>query len=208
MSLASGSDQRAAEPQRLVALLSFDLGAQEYALAARTGAGSDRAAGSCVRTAASGQRGARRGDMARSLAAAGVAARAAWACREPRSHERAKVLVLSIGHGAIGLVADRSRDILRVDPGLIDPAPALLTRGAGDAEISSICRLDGGERLVAVLTPDRLFRSELVQRLFAEQSQASERRAERRRQHERPEFRHFPPRRAGIRVADRGGGRE
>ena len=51
---------------------------------------------------------------------------------------------------------------------LIDPAPALLTRGNGDAEITSICRLEQGRRLVAVLSPDRLFRSELVKRVLAE----------------------------------------
>ena len=66
-------------------------------------------------------------------------------------------------------MVDGTREILRVDPGLIDPAPTLLTRGAGDAEITSICRLDDGKRLVAVLSPDRLFRSELVRRVISEQ---------------------------------------
>ena len=82
--------------------------------------------------------------------------------------ERGKVVVLSMGDNAVGMVADRTREILRVAPGLIDPAPALLTRGTGDAEITSICRLEHGRRLVAVLSPDRLFRSELVKRVLAE----------------------------------------
>jgi purine-binding chemotaxis protein CheW len=80
-------------------------------------------------------------------------------------------VVLSMGQGTVGMVADRTREILRIDPGLIDPAPALLTRGAGDAEITSICRLDQGKRLVAVLSPDRLFRSDLVRRVLSEQGQ-------------------------------------
>ena len=50
----------------------------------------------------------------------------------------------------------------------VDSAPALLTRGAGEAEITSICRLDGGKRLVAVLSPERLFRSDLVKRIMAD----------------------------------------
>lgn len=81
---------------------------------------------------------------------------------------RGKVIVVSLGAqaGAVGVVVDRTRDILRVDPNLIDPAPALLTRGAGEAEIVSICRLDGGRRLVALLSTDRLFRSDLVARLL------------------------------------------
>ena len=45
----------------------------------------------------------------------------------------------------------------------------MLTRGEGDAEIISICRLDGGRRLVALLSPDRMFRSDLVRRILDEQ---------------------------------------
>ena len=82
---------------------------------------------------------------------------------------RGKVVVMSIGEGAVGIVIDATREILRLDPDMIDPAPTLLTRGEGDAEITSICRLDGGRRLVALLSPDRLFRSELVQRILDEQ---------------------------------------
>ena len=82
--------------------------------------------------------------------------------------EHGKVVVLSMGDNTVGMVADRTREILRVAPDLIDPAPALLTRGNGDAEITSICRLEQGRRLVAVLSPDRLFRSELVKRVLAE----------------------------------------
>lgn len=82
---------------------------------------------------------------------------------------RGKVVVVSIGEGAVGIVIDATREILRLAPEMIDPAPTLLTRGEGDAEITSICRIDGGRRLVALLSPDRLFRSELVQRILDEQ---------------------------------------
>jgi purine-binding chemotaxis protein CheW len=87
--------------------------------------------------------------------------------------ERGKVVVLPMGSGAVGIVVDRTREILRIDPDVIDPAPALLTRGAGDAEIASICRLEGGRRLVALLSPDHLFRSDLVRRVLAEQGNGS-----------------------------------
>jgi len=72
------------------------------------------------------------------------------------------------------MVADRTREILHVDPALVDPAPALLTRGAGDAEVTSICRLDDGKRLVAMLSPDRLFRSDVVRRLISEQDNGAD----------------------------------
>ena len=89
--------------------------------------------------------------------------------------ELSKVIVVSLGDGVVGVVADATREILRVEPNIIDPAPALLTRGEGEAEISSICRLDQGRRLIALLSPDQLFRSDLVRRILAEQGKASER---------------------------------
>jgi purine-binding chemotaxis protein CheW len=90
--------------------------------------------------------------------------------REPPS----KVVVLAVGGGVAGVVVDTTRDILRVDPALIDTAPVLLSRGEGDAEIASICRLDQGRRLVAVLSPERLFRTDLMQRLLSEQGDATD----------------------------------
>jgi purine-binding chemotaxis protein CheW len=92
---------------------------------------------------------------------------------ESQREQRSKVVVLSMGDSVVGVVADATREILRVEPDKVDPAPALLTRGEGDAEISSICRLEGGRRLVALLSPDRLFRSELVRRILAEEGSAS-----------------------------------
>jgi len=76
----------------------------------------------------------------------------------PEQHdERPRVLVVSFGDKSVGLVADRTKEILRIAPSLVDPVPAMLTRGEGTAELQSICRLDGGRRLVSVLSPDRLF---------------------------------------------------
>ena len=88
--------------------------------------------------------------------------------------QRSKVVVVSLGDGVVGIVADATREILRVSPDDIDPAPALLTRGEGEAEISSICRVDNGRRLIALLAPDQLFRPELVRRILAEQGTADD----------------------------------
>jgi purine-binding chemotaxis protein CheW len=91
-----------------------------------------------------------------------------------RSDERPRVIVVSYGRTAVGLVADRTRDILRIDPSLVDPVPAMLTRGEGTAELQAICRLDGGRRLVSVLSPDRLFRHDIVSNVVAEGERARE----------------------------------
>jgi purine-binding chemotaxis protein CheW len=87
---------------------------------------------------------------------------------ETPSGEGGRVVVVSIGSNSVGIVADRTREILRVGTDVIDPAPALLTRGTGEAEITSICRLDGGRRLVALLSPDQLFRADLLRRVLAD----------------------------------------
>jgi purine-binding chemotaxis protein CheW len=88
--------------------------------------------------------------------------------------QRSKIVVVSLGNGVVGVVADGTREILRIDPDNIDPAPALLTRGEGEAEISSICRVDNGRRLIALLSPDQLFRPDLVRRILADQGIANE----------------------------------
>ena len=88
--------------------------------------------------------------------------------------QRSKIVVVELGSGVVGVVADATREILRIDPDIIDPAPALLTRGEGEAEITSICRVDNGRRLIALLSPDQLFRPELVHRILADQGIANE----------------------------------
>ena len=78
------------------------------------------------------------------------------------SDERPRVLVVSYGEKRVGLVVDRTKEILRIDPSLVDAVPSMLNRGQGTAEVQSICRLDGGARLVSVLAPDQLLRRDGV----------------------------------------------
>src|SRR5262245_13971078 len=163
---AAGASPSAAEAQQNVSLVSFDLGQQEYALPlARVREiiplPDQISEVPRAETAVIGVVTLR--DRLLPL----VSLRALLGLPDDTHREqRGKVLVLPMGSSAVGMVADRTREILRVDPTVIDPAPPLLTRGAGDAEITSICRLDHGRRLVAVLSPDRLFRSDLVRRVL------------------------------------------
>jgi purine-binding chemotaxis protein CheW len=75
---------------------------------------------------------------------------------------RGRVVVAWIGGATVGLVADRMKEILRISPDVIDPVPAVLTRGAGEIETHGICRLDGGRRLVSILSTERLFRDQAL----------------------------------------------
>lgn len=91
-----------------------------------------------------------------------------------RHDERPRVLVVSYGDKAVGLVADRTREILRIDPRLADPVPTMLARGEGTAELQAICRLSGGRRLVSVLSPDRLFRTDVLSDVDAKEAEMAD----------------------------------
>ncbi len=78
---------------------------------------------------------------------------------------REKVLVAAIGDLVIGLVADRTRAVLSVDPDHIELAPPVLAaRAGGEAQINEIYRAENG-RLISILAPERLFREEVMQKL-------------------------------------------
>jgi len=79
-----------------------------------------------------------------------------------------RVVVARIGTARIGLAVDRLRSILRVPEESIDAAPAVLNRGAGEAQVQSICRLAGNKGLVAILSGERLFRDETVAHILAD----------------------------------------
>jgi purine-binding chemotaxis protein CheW len=83
---------------------------------------------------------------------------------------KARLVLTRIGGVLIGLVADRIKAILRVSPDILDAVPPVLTRAAGEARIEAICRLDGGRRLVSILSPAALFDSETISRFLTEAS--------------------------------------
>ena len=77
---------------------------------------------------------------------------------------KARIILVRFGGGLVGLITDGIKAILRVDREALDPVPPVLTRGAGEAQIQAICRLDGG-RLVSILALDKLFDAETCARL-------------------------------------------
>jgi len=62
----------------------------------------------------------------------------------------------------VGLVTDMVREVLRVPLKQIEEVPALLRRDKQLNEISSICRLDEGQRLVSILSMEKMFVHEMV----------------------------------------------
>ena len=62
----------------------------------------------------------------------------------------------------MGLAVDGMGEILRLPESAIDPVPTILTRGNAEAQIQGICRLEGGSRLISVLSTDHLFRDQTL----------------------------------------------
>ncbi|MFG1425877.1 chemotaxis protein CheW [Roseixanthobacter glucoisosaccharinicivorans] len=81
---------------------------------------------------------------------------------------REKVVVTSVHGALVGLMVDRIRSVLPVDPDLLEPVPAVLAaRTGGETRIRSIYRADAGRRLISVLAPEQLFKEDIMQRLAA-----------------------------------------
>jgi purine-binding chemotaxis protein CheW len=86
------------------------------------------------------------------------------------SNDREKVIVMKLGGARVGLVADRARAIVAADISLIDPMPPVLSaRVGGESQIKSVYRGESGRRLISILSPEQLFREEVMQRLASSQ---------------------------------------
>jgi purine-binding chemotaxis protein CheW len=58
---------------------------------------------------------------------------------------------------AVGVVMDTVREVLRVPRELVDDLPGFVARDGATTEIESVCRLEDGNRLVSVMSAERLF---------------------------------------------------
>lgn len=81
---------------------------------------------------------------------------------------REKVVVARVGGALVGLLADRMRTVFSANADLIEEIPPVLSaRAGGEARISAIYRGENGRRLVSLLSPEQLFREDVMQRLRA-----------------------------------------
>ncbi len=81
---------------------------------------------------------------------------------------REKIIVANVHGALVGLLVDRLRSVISIDPALMEAVPSLLAaRTGGEARIKSIYRADEGSRMISVLAPEHLFREDVMQRLAA-----------------------------------------
>jgi purine-binding chemotaxis protein CheW len=100
-----------------------------------------------------------------------VSLRRMFALPEAPVDEHSRILVIAPGGqsaASIGIVMDTVKEVLRVNRALTDPVPALLTAGDGGCSaFEAICRLDGGKRLVTILSAERMFRDSTLRAAIA-----------------------------------------
>jgi purine-binding chemotaxis protein CheW len=96
-----------------------------------------------------------------------VAARRLLGRGEPGAAAGGVVVITRLGAARVGLVVDAVEAVVRTPETEVERVPVLLARGSGQARVEAICRLDGGRRLLSVLSPDALFDDETVRRVMA-----------------------------------------
>jgi purine-binding chemotaxis protein CheW len=79
--------------------------------------------------------------------------------------ERNKIVVVPLpDQTSVGIVMDMVKEVLRVSRSLLDPVPSLMRQGQRQGEIQGICRMNGGKRLVSVLSASAMFENEALRR--------------------------------------------
>ncbi|MDD2727913.1 chemotaxis protein CheW [Malikia sp.] len=104
-----------------------------------------------------------------------VSLRRMFGLPEQVNQESGRIVVVSLGGVSVGVVMDTVNEVLRVNKSVVDPMPALLAREDDMSDISQICRIDGGKRLVSIISADNMFRRRAVKEAIkAVEDQTSE----------------------------------
>ena len=91
-----------------------------------------------------------------------VSLRAMFALAHRSVDEKSRIVVLTLNGVSVGVVVDAVSEVLRVSKSGVDALPAMLAREGNLAEITSICQLDQGKRLVSIVTARNLFGHSVV----------------------------------------------
>jgi purine-binding chemotaxis protein CheW len=106
-----------------------------------------------------------------------VALRRMFGLAERGSNDQSRIVVVAIGGASVGIVVDNVNEVLRVPHRDVEAMPALLAREGDMADITEICQLDKGKRLVSVISTDNLFRHSAIKEALntvSEQSQSTD----------------------------------
>ncbi|MGB4497563.1 MAG: chemotaxis protein CheW [Methylococcaceae bacterium] len=76
--------------------------------------------------------------------------------------EHSRIVVVAVGNSSVGVVMDTVNEVLRVSKNFVDTMPSMLARDGDMSEITEICRLDNGKRLVSIISAENMFRHSAV----------------------------------------------
>jgi purine-binding chemotaxis protein CheW len=71
--------------------------------------------------------------------------------------EHSRIVVVALGDTSVGVVMDSVNEVLRVPKAQVDAMPGLFARDGDLSEITEICRLDEGKRLVSIISASNMF---------------------------------------------------
>lgn len=91
-----------------------------------------------------------------------VALRRMFALPEQSANEQSRIVVVAIRGASVGIVVDNVNEVLRVPRRNVETMPSLLARDGDMADITDICRLADGKRLVSIVSTDNLFRHSAI----------------------------------------------
>jgi len=86
-----------------------------------------------------------------------------FSLQDRTAESQGRILVITYKNYTIGLVTDMVSEVLRVPVSLIDPMPMVFSQAQNLMDISQICRLNGGEKLVAIVSLEQLFAQYAIQ---------------------------------------------
>lgn len=84
-----------------------------------------------------------------------------------RDTSRERVVVMTMNGAHVGVVTDSVSEVLRVSRQAVEPMPRLLAQDGGVVDVTQLCRLGNGQRLVSVVDVQALFRHDSMQEAIA-----------------------------------------
>lgn len=99
-----------------------------------------------------------------------VKLRRIFAMEDDTIGDRHRVIVTRVGAGesdVVGFVVDEVREVMSVEANTLAPLPRVLAAHGANREVSSVCRLEDGARLVSVLAAPALLITDSVQDAIA-----------------------------------------
>jgi len=92
-----------------------------------------------------------------------VSLRRMFGLPDREADEESRIVVVSNGGVAVGVVMDSVNQVLRVARSAVDRMPPLLAQDGNMSDIEEICRLDDGKRMVSIISVKNMFRNSEMQ---------------------------------------------